>query len=200
MTTWGPTALPLESERVHLQPLAARHLDDLVVAAAAPEIWRYLPFAPLTTRAAVEAWFAAAQRDEAAGASVPFAIIDKHSGRAVGSTRYLDIRRADRGLEIGATWLGVAAQRTPINTHCKYLLLCHAFDGLGALRVQLKTDNRNEASKRAIARIGASFEGLLRCERLNWDGHIRDSAYFSVVHSEWPRVKAQLERMLARSA
>ena len=107
----------------------------------------------------------------------------------MGSTRYLDIRVANRSLEIGWTWLGVAVQRTPVNTDCKYLLLTHAFEDLGAIRVQLKTDARNVGSQKAIERIGAKREGTLRKHYVLWDGHVRDSVYFSVLEEEWPDVK-----------
>jgi RimJ/RimL family protein N-acetyltransferase len=196
---WGPVPIVLTGEHVRLVPLTAGHLPDLLEAAADPEIWRYLPMAPLKTLAEMQSLLDAAARDVATGLSVAFATIETRTGRAVGSTRYLDIRARDRGLEIGWTWLARAAWRTPINTECKYLLLKHAFDDLCALRVQLKTDDRNERSKAAIVRIGAKPEGVLRCDRVLWDGYVRDSAYFSVVHHEWPAVKSALEQKLGRS-
>jgi RimJ/RimL family protein N-acetyltransferase len=146
----------------------------------------------------MQSLFDSASRDVASGLSVAFATLDARTQRAIGSTRYLDIRPRDRGVEIGWTWLARAAWRTPINTECKYLLLRHAFEDLGALRVQLKTDNRNERSKAAIVRIGAKPEGVLRCDRVLWDGYVRDSAYFSVVHQEWATVKSALEQLLRR--
>jgi RimJ/RimL family protein N-acetyltransferase len=114
----------------------------------------------------------------------------------VGSTRYLDIRRENRGLEIGWTWLAAAVQRTAVNTECKYLLLRHAFETLGAIRVQLRTDLRNLRSQRAIERIGATREGVFRQERIMWDGYLRDSVFYSVIDCEWPAVKARLEARL----
>ncbi len=128
----------------------------------------------------------------AAGRQIPFAIVDRAIGRAVGSTRYLDIQPANRGIEIGWTWIGTAHQRTAINTECKFLLLRHAFETLGAIRVQLKTDLRNERSQRAMERIGAAREGVLRQNMLLWDGHRRDSVYYSVLVDEWPRVRERL--------
>jgi RimJ/RimL family protein N-acetyltransferase len=193
---WGPVPIVLTGQHVQLVPLTALHLLDLLEAAADPEIWRYMPVAPPKNLADMQTLIDSAARDVASGTSVAFAIVDARTGRAVGSTRYLDIRPRDRGLEIGWTWLGRAAWRTPINTECKYLLLRHAFDDLRALRVQLKTDDRNERSKVAIARIGAKPEGVLRCDRVLWDGYVRDSAYFSVVHHEWPAVKRALELRL----
>jgi N-acetyltransferase len=196
---WGPVPIVLTGEHVQLVPLTAQHLPDLLEAAADPEVWRYLPIAPPKTLADMQALLDGAALDVAKGVSVAFAICEARTGRAIGSTRYLDIKPRDRGVEIGWTWLSRAAWRTPINTECKYLLLRHAFDDLCALRVQLKTDDRNERSKAAIARIGAKAEGVLRCDRVLWDGYVRDSAYFSVVHHEWQAVKHALELKLGRS-
>ncbi|MBI4841836.1 MAG: GNAT family N-acetyltransferase, partial [candidate division NC10 bacterium] len=132
------------------------------------------------------------------GTQIPFAIVERASGKAIGSTRYLDIRRGDRGLEIGWTWIGLPFQRTAVNTECKYLLLVHAFEDQRAVRVQLKTDLRNEASQRAIERLGAVREGVLRKHMVLWDGFIRDTVYYSIIDSEWPEVKRRLQRRLAR--
>jgi RimJ/RimL family protein N-acetyltransferase len=132
-----------------------------------------------------------------AGREVAFAIVSSASGTAVGSTRYLDIQRAHRALEIGWTWIGPPWQRTAINTECKLLLLGHAFDNLGAHRVTLKTDARNVRSQRAIERIGAVREGVLHRHRVCWDGFVRDTVYYGIVDGEWPQVKTRLEGMLA---
>jgi RimJ/RimL family protein N-acetyltransferase len=193
---WGPVPIVLEGAHVRLEPLTAAHLPDLFAAAADPEIWQYLPIAPPKTPDELHAWFESAARDVANRVSIAFATVAIASGRAIGSTRYLDIRPRDRGVEIGWTWLARSAWRTPVNTECKYLLLRHAFDDLGALRVQLKTDDRNRRSKAAIERIGARPEGVLRCDRVLWDSYVRDSAYFSVVHHEWAAVKRALEQKL----
>jgi RimJ/RimL family protein N-acetyltransferase len=150
---------------------------------------------PLDTYHAKE-WIEQACEESAAGRQIPFAIIHLASGRAVGSTRYLDIRREDRGIEIGWTWLGKAYQRTAMNTECKWLLLRHAFETLAAHRVQLKTDLRNLASQRAIERLGAVREGVLRRHMLLPDGHLRDSVYYSILDTEWPAVKERLLRWL----
>jgi RimJ/RimL family protein N-acetyltransferase len=185
---------------VVLVPLERAHLDDLARVGLDAEIWRYLPIPAPTTADELGRFVDAALAEAATEISVPFAIVEATSGRAIGSTRYLDIRPASRGLEIGWTWLARAAWRTPINTECKYLLLRHAFESLDALRVQLKTDSRNERSRRAIERIGGRLEGILRCDRVLWDGYVRDSAYFSVIQREWPDVKQALEARLARPA
>lgn len=132
------------------------------------------------------------------GTEVPFAILRRADGRPVGSTRYMDIQRPNRGLEIGWTWLGPDARRTPVNTECKRLLLGHAFDDLGAVRVQLKTDGDNVRSQRAIERLGARREGVLRRHRRRWDGSWRDTVYYSVLDDEWPAVRARLDGFLVR--
>ncbi len=134
------------------------------------------------------------------GAQIPFAIVHAQSGAAIGSTRYLDLRPAHRALEIGWTWIATAHQRTPVNTECKLLLLEHAFETLGAVRVQFKTDARNMRSQTAIARIGGCREGVLRKSLILWDGFIRDSAYFSIVDDEWPAVKRRLLDVLDTSS
>lgn len=144
------------------------------------------------------AWIEQALEELAAGRQIPFAIVDCESGRAVGSTRYLDIQPVNRALEVGWTWIGEAFQRTAINTECKLLLLRYAFETLGAFRVQLKTDLRNERSQRAIERIGATREGVLRQNMLLWDGHRRDSVYYSVLVEEWPRVRGRLVALIER--
>ncbi|MFN0177446.1 MAG: GNAT family N-acetyltransferase [Gemmatimonadales bacterium] len=194
----NPTPVVLYGEHVRLEPLDHVHADQLLEEANNDEIWRYMPIRRPTTRAEMiqlidKAWKAASE-----GVEVPFAILDVAADRAVGSTRFIDIHRPDRALEIGWTWLGVGAQRTAINTETKLVLLRHAFDDLGALRVQLKTDGRNEGSQRAIERIGATREGVLRRNRLTWDGIYRDTVYYSVLDTEWPTVKARLESLLNR--
>ncbi len=194
----NPTPVVLYGEHVRLEPLDHRHADDLLELSTADEIWRYMPVTRPPDRDTMlslidKAWKAAAE-----GAEIPFAIIDDRTDRAVGSTRFLEIRRPDRALEIGWTWLAIPSQRTPANTEAKYLLLRHAFEDLGALRVQLKTDGRNERSQRAIERIGAVREGVLRHHRLMWDGVYRDTVYYSVLAPEWPAVKSRLEGLLGR--
>lgn len=195
----NPTPVVLYGEHVRIEPLDPRHAPDLLAAANDDEIWRYMPVPRPADLAAMHdiierAWKAAANGDE-----IPFAIIDDKTDRAVGSTRFLEIRRVDRAVEIGWTWLGTAAQRTAINTEAKFLLLRHLFDDLGAMRVQLKTDGRNLRSQEAIARIGATREGTLRRHRLTWDGVYRDTVYYSVIEPEWPEVKQRLQGRLGRT-
>ncbi len=195
---FDPQPVVLEGEHVRLEPLEARHAPELFEAGRDDAIWRYMPVPRAQAVADVERMIAEAQVGLDAGTDVPFAILYKETGRAVGSTRFLDISRAGRGLEIGWTWLGTRVQRTPVNTECKYLLLRHAFETLGAFRVCLKTDGRNARSQAAIARIGAKPEGVLRRNRLMWDGHLRDTVYFSILDDEWPAVKRDLERKLTQ--
>jgi RimJ/RimL family protein N-acetyltransferase len=137
---------------------------------------------------------------QAAGHRLPFAIIDRQSGRAIGSTSYLDIQPQNKSLEIGWTWLGKPYWRTPRNTECKYLLLKYAFEVQQAIRVQLKTDSRNYISQNAIQRIGGVKEGVLRNHMIYPSGYIRDTVYFSILNREWPEVKARLEARMAGSA
>jgi RimJ/RimL family protein N-acetyltransferase len=182
----------LEGRYVGLEPLAPRHAEELAAVACDEEIWRYMP-ADLSTIERMRAWIDETLALQAAGAALPFATIERAGGRAIGSTRYLTIMPKDRGIEIGWTWLARSAWRTPVNSECKYLLLRHAFETLGCIRVQLKTDKRNERSRRAIERIGGQFEGILRQHMVLRDGTYRDSAYYSIIDSEWPAVKARLE-------
>ncbi len=130
---------------------------------------------------------------------MPFAIVHRETGRVVGSTRFWKIDRANRKLEIGHTWLGASMQRSGANTECKYLLLVHAFEVLGCVRVQFTTDVLNEKSRAAILRIGATQEGTVRHERIMPDGRKRDSVRFSIIDDEWPATCQRLERLLAKA-
>jgi len=194
----NPRPVILEGKRARLEPLVATHAAALHDAGADPEIWRHLPRGPLRGVEDAKGWIAEAMAAAAQGCEVPFAIVALDSGQVAGSTRYLEIRPQDRGLEIGWTWIGAAWQRTAVNTECKYLLLRHAFEDLGAVRVQLKTDARNLRSQTALERIGARREGTLRKHMAVRDGFIRDSVFFSVTDDDWPEVKARLEALLAR--
>jgi RimJ/RimL family protein N-acetyltransferase len=194
----NPAPVVLRGAHVRLEPLDPRHADDLLAAAADPAIWRYLPAPQPRSAEELRAWVDEARRLAAAGDQVPFAIVDAGTGRAVGSTRFLEIRREWRTIEIGYTWLAAPAQRTAANTAGKYLLLRHAFEDQGALRVQFKVDERNLASQRAVERLGAVKEGVLRKQRINHDGFVRNAVYYSILDDEWPAVKARLEARLAR--
>ena len=190
--------LVLEGTYVRLEPLDVHHAEGLFAIGGDVEIWRYMPRPTLDSVSDARRMIEAAKTAAADGSQLPFAIVERATGRAIGSTRYLDIRSKDRGLEIGWTWVGTAYQRTPINTESKCLLLRHAFDDLGAIRVQLKTDLRNERSQRAIERLGAIREGVLRKHVILWDGFVRDTVYYSIVDTEWPGVRRRLETFLQR--
>lgn len=195
---FAPKPVVLNGRTVRLEPLERRHAGGIFAASRDPEIWRWMLVAQPSTLAETEQWIDAALAGVAAGTEVAFATVLQSDGRVVGSTRYIDIRRPNRGLEIGWTWIDTAFQRTAVNTEAKFLMLRHAFEELGAVRVQLKTDERNAKSRAAIARIGASFEGILRKYQARFDGYIRNTAMFSLTAEEWPAAKTKLEQMLAR--
>ena len=182
---------------IRLEPLSEAHVPDLAVAGNDESIWRYFTSGSLTTEGHMRAFVKDLLERQTQGTDLPFAVIHLESGKAIGCTRYLEIHNEHHGLEIGGTWYGVQYQRTGVNTECKYLLLKHAFEVLGCIRVQLKTDLRNERSQRAIERIGAVKEGILRKHIIMPDGHVRDSVYYSVIDTEWPRVKAYVEEKMA---
>jgi RimJ/RimL family protein N-acetyltransferase len=146
----------------------------------------------------MHAYIEAALKLQSEGSALPFATVDKASRQAVGSTRFANIDRANRRVEIGWTWIGVRWQRTAVNTEAKYLMLRHAFETLGCIRVEFKTDALNEKSRRALLRIGARQEGVFRKHMLMPDGRVRDSVYFSIIDSEWPEIKTGLENKLSQ--
>lgn len=189
------TPVTLEGERVRLVPIQPEHAAGLYEAAQANEIWAYMPYA-IDSLEKARFFIDSALRSQEKGIDLVFTIIDKEQGRIVGSTRYLDIIPRDKSLEIGWTWYNPSVWRSRVNSECKYLLLCHAFETLECIRVQLKTDARNERSQNAIGRLGAVKEGTLRNHRILADGYIRDSVYFSILDREWSDVKARLEEFL----
>ena len=194
-----PWARPvtLEGQRVRLEPLELRHLDDLAAVGLDPGIWAWTIARP-KDREGLRAWLEQAVANGAAGSEVPFATIDRATGRAIGSSRFLNIVAEHRRLEIGWTWVGTGFQRTGANREAKLLQLAHAFEDLGANRVEFKTDSRNEQSRAALLGIGATFEGIFRNHMIMPSGPLRDSAWYSVVAEDWPAVRAGLEAMLAR--
>lgn len=195
---FDPKPLVLENRQVRLEPLTRAHLPALIAAASTPEIFQWYLTKPLSDPAVMTAWVEEALRNQAAGSEVAFATVRQTDGRVVGSTRFMDLRRAHRALEIGNTWLAPEAQRTAVNTAAKCLLLRQAFEGWGAVRVQLKTDERNQRSRAAIARLGAVFEGVLRnYQTRSCDGYVRNTAMFSITDREWPAVRTRLEQWLA---
>lgn len=193
----GVLAVPLSGELVELEPLVPGHSDELWEAARDPRIWRWLANVG-ASREHFDRWMQVSLAAAAAGEEGVFASRDRRSGKLVGSSRYLHLRPADRALEIGWTWLEPGAWGTGVNVEQKLLMLGHAFERLRCVRVELKTDARNERSRAAMAALPAQFEGVMRNHMIVPDVGQRDSAYFSVVDSEWPRVRANLERRLAR--
>jgi N-acetyltransferase len=187
----------LEGRHVRLEPLSLTHYAALAAVGLDEELWRWIPV-PVRTPEEMRGYIETALDEQARGVSLPFAIIEKASGSAIGSTRYGNIDRMHRRVEIGWTWVAREWQRTPINTEAKYLLLHHAFETLGCIRVELKTDSLNERSRAAILRIGAREEGIFRNHMITASGRIRHSVYFSITHAEWPEVKARLEEKLKR--
>lgn len=187
----------LEGTVVRLEPLSLDHLPGLTNVGLDGELWRWtlaVNQTPGDMRNYVEVALAAA----AAGMEIPFASIERSSGKVIGSTRYLSIEPHHRRLEIGYTWIAPAWQRTAINTEAKLLMLTHAFNGLGALRVEFKTDSLNERSRAALLGIGATEEGTMRNHLVTDSGRRRHSVYFSVIEEDWPQVRQHLETRLSR--
>lgn len=195
----GHTIEPLTLKGVHvrLEPMSVEHIDGLMAAGADDDIWRWLPW-HLRSREDFAGWVDGVLGAQAKGQQQPFTTIDVADGEIVGSTSLFFVSPRDRRVEIGSTWLAPQARRTAINTESKLLLLSHCFETLGCLRVELKTDARNERSRAAIARIGAQFEGVMRKHMLTQGGYNRDSAYFAITDDDWPDVKQRLTAMLAR--
>lgn len=192
-----PEPCVLESPRVRLEPLLPAHADDLRAAAADGALWE-LRVTSVPAPEDTEAYIAAALAGGEAGQMLPFAVREVASGRIVGSTRYHDIVPAIERLEIGYTWYAQSRQRSFVNTECKLLLMGHAFETLGAQLVGWRTDNFNFASQRAIERLGAKRDGVLRHHALRRDGTVRDTVMYSVAAAEWPEIKAQLRWLLDR--
>ena len=185
----------LEGRLVRLEPLAEVHLEGLAEVAFDPAIWRWTIARPADLDG-LRAWLEAALRSADAGTEVPFATVDRASGKPIGSTRFMSIVPEHRRLEIGWTWVAGPWQRRGANREAKYLQLRHAFEVLGANRVEFKTDSRNEKANPALRAIGATFEGTFRNHMVMPDGPLRHSNYYSVIVDEWPEVKAALERSL----
>jgi len=189
----------LTGRHVRLEPLTLDHHAALCQVGLDEELWRWIP-TPVRTPDEMRAYIETALREQAAGTALPFATIDQSSGRAVGSTRYGNIDRVNRRVEIGWTWIAGPWQRPAVNTEAKYLMLRHAFETLGSIRVELKTDSLNQRSRNAILRVGAKEEGTFRNHMITASGRIRHTVYFSVIDAEWPVVKASLLEKLARSS
>jgi len=189
------TPVTLTGAWLTLEPIEERHATDLFAAMQDDEVCRYLSWPPPATLEETLGLVRDAREAMARGQSIVYAQTWNETGRAIGSTRLLDVRPADRQVEIGATFLAQAYWRTPANTESKYLFLTHCFERLGCVRVALKTDGRNVRSQEAIARLGAVREGVLR-RHMNVRGYQRDTVYYSILDDEWPAVKARLEARL----
>jgi len=185
----------LHGRHVRLEPLSLAHVDGLSAVGTAPELWTWVP-TQVRNRDEMQAYVEAALAEQARGLALPFAIIDARSGMVIGSTRFGSISAKDRRVEIGWTWYALSHQRSGANTEAKTLLLTHAFEVLGALRVEFKTDVLNAKSRAAIARLGAQQEGVFRRHVICSTGRVRDTVYFSIIDSEWPAVKDRLAGLL----
>lgn len=183
------TPVTLTGKHVRLEPMSEKHVPSLTAIGLDDSIWEYMLYGQVRSEEDIRRWV----RAILSRPDLPFVAIHLASGRVAGATRYLNITPEFRGLEIGGTWYGLEFQRTAVNTECKYLLLQYAFETLGCIRVQFKTDSRNVRSQRAIERIGAKHEGVLRNHMILPDGRFRHSVFYSILNTEWPQIKEQLE-------
>jgi len=189
----------LEGSVVRLEPIRGEHAELFwdVARNDLEDIFRWIPY-PMRTLEDFQTMIDKALGEQGHGQSMVFATVERSSGRVIGSTRFMNIDRGNRRVEIGSTWIATAWQRTAANTEAKYLMLRHAFEVWGCMRVELKTDALNTKSRNAILRIGAKEEGTLRRHLVTWTGRVRDTVYFSILDSEWPGVKAALEAKLSK--
>jgi RimJ/RimL family protein N-acetyltransferase len=185
----------IEGQTIWLEPLAEHHAEKLWEASQDAGIWKWMP-RQIDTKEEFSDLFRFLMESQTAGTMFPFVLFDKKSGRCAGSSSYLNLDRFHHRLEIGYTWISPAFQKTHVNTEAKYLLLRHAFEKMACVRVEFKTDALNSRSRAALKRIGAREEGTLRRHMVVQKGRIRDTVYFSVLDSEWPLVKAALERKM----
>ncbi|MGO4210157.1 GNAT family N-acetyltransferase [Terriglobus sp. 2YAB30_2] len=193
---WPLQKVVLQGYSVRLSPIDYSHLDDLYLWSPEEDIWRYMTFAHLASKNELEAWIGAAMDANERGTELNFAIINETSRSAVGTTSLYRVVPEHKRLEVGKTWLGASYRRTHINTAAKYLLLNHAFEVLTANRVELNTDARNLRSQRAIERLGAKRDGVLRCHMVMRDGFVRDTVNYSFTMRDWPATKVRLQNLL----
>lgn len=198
LTGFDPKPITLTTDKITLRPLQAEHLAAFYRAGSFPDIWHWSLPDKCTSIETTQAWIEYSQMMSDKGEHVPFAIFDNASNELVGSTRYCSIKREDRNIEIGFTFITPKFQRSYINTHAKYCLLKHAFENLNAIRVEFKTHEQNTKSRNAIGRLGAQFEGILRNQRILSDGSYRNTAIFSIIDPEWSTVKANLIAKMER--
>ena len=196
MTARPLTPVTLEGTHVRLEPLAELHVDALCAVGLDPALWE-LSLSHVATRDDMRRYVADALAEQARGAALPFAHVERATGRVVGSTRLGNYAPEHRRVEIGWTWVAAPWQRTAVNTEAKRLMLAHAFEVLGAHRVEFKTDALNHRSRAAVRRLGATEEGTLRGHMVTDRGRVRDSVYYSILADEWPAVRARLDARLA---
>lgn len=187
----------LEGREIRLEPVRMEYVEALWTAGSDPSIWRYIPY-PMRSIDDMRRRVEHAIGELARGTGLWFANIDRGSGEVMGATGYWNVDTTHKRLEIGSTWLNPSRQRTVANTEAKLLMLTHCFETLGCIRVEFKTDSLNERSRAALARIGGVEEGIFRNHFIMPDGRYRHSVYFSIIDSEWPKVKAKLEARLGR--
>jgi RimJ/RimL family protein N-acetyltransferase len=188
----------LEGPHARLVPLAPEHADCLREAVRDGELWR-LWFTNVPAPEDMDREIERRLDLQAQGSMLPWTVFDA-DGHIVGMTTYMNVEASHRHVEIGSTWYAERVQRTALNTQCKRLLLAHAFESLDCIAVELRTHRLNTRSRRAIERIGAQLDGVLRSHQIARDGSLRDTAVYSIIAAEWPIVRAELDRMLARSA
>jgi RimJ/RimL family protein N-acetyltransferase len=190
--------LTLEGSTIRLEPIRREHAELFweVAQNDLEDIFRWIPYS-MKARDDFQRLIDKAFTEQERGESIVFATVERASGQVVGSTRFMNIDRPNRRVEIGSTWIAPPWQRTAVNTEAKYLMLRHAFETWGCVRVELKTDALNQKSRNAILRIGAKEEGTLRRHVVTWTGRIRDSVYFSILDDEWPQVKAKLKARIS---
>ncbi len=181
---------------VCLEPLTEAHIPGLVVAGQDPSLWEFMVYGNLSSEAQMRNWVCHLLELQVKGTDLPFAVIHREKACVAGATRFMEIRSEHRTLEIGGTWYAPEFQRTIVNTESKFLLLEHAFERLGCVRVQFKTDSRNLRSQKAIERIGAVKEGVIRQQMFTADGYLRDSVYYSILDKEWPAVRRRLKELM----
>jgi len=186
----------LAGRHVRLEPLSLEHLDGLCAVGLDESLWQWIP-APVHNREEMRKYIETALDEQQRGISMPFATLLRKADQVAGSTRFANMDLKNRRVEIGWTWIGLPWQRTAVNTEAKYLMLEYAFETLGCLRVEFKTDALNEQSCRAILRLGAKQEGIFRKHRITASGRVRDTVYFSILDDEWPSVRACLQAKLA---
>jgi len=192
---WVKHPTCLYGNAVDLRPLEQEYFVELGRAAADKRLWQHIPTDCSDPDKFMRA-YQTALLERTAGRQYPFVILHKQKGKLIGSTRYLDIVPEDRKLEIGFTWIQADYWGTGINPECKLILLAHAFEVLGARRVQLKTDENNIRSRRAIEKIGCHFEGTLRKDKIRETGVSRNSAYYSIIDDEWPAAREKIQSLL----